>query len=87
MRLASGYSCVLRVCMFIHIVLQLHPKWNENEKSQKCTCMSNVLGFLSQPERSLTPQLDTIDTEESLVKPLRLRGSPQRLYRAKHLPA
>ena len=34
---------------------------------------------------SLTPQLDTAVIEVSLVKALRLRGNPRRLYRTKHL--
>ena len=53
-------------------------------------CMSNVLAFLSKPERtyqSLTPQLDTVIIEVFSVKALRLRGNPWRLYRAKHLPS
>ena len=78
--------------MAFHLGLKLHPKWKEkqkysNEKPQKCMCTSNVLAFLSKPERSLIPQLDTVVIEVSLVKALRLRGNPRRLYRAKHLPS
>ena len=58
-----------------------------NEKPQKYTCVSSVLVFLSQPERSLTPQVDTVVIEVSSVKALRLRGNLRRLYRAKHLPS
>ena len=41
--------------------------------------MSNVLAFLSQPERtygSLTPQLETVIIEGSSVRLLRLRANP-----------
>ena len=44
-------------------------------------CMSNVLMFLNQPERtyrSLTQQLDTVVIEIS-VQVLRLRANPQQL--------
>ena len=61
-----------------------------NEKPQKCTCLSNVLAFLSKPERTywrLTPHLDTVIIEVSSVKALSLRGNPWRLYKAKHLPS
>ena len=46
-----------------------------NEMPQKCTCMPNVLVLFPKPERaywSLTPQLDTVVLEVSLVKMLRL---------------
>ena len=60
---------------------------NELMKShKKCTCISNVLAFLSKPERSFTPQLDTVVIEVSLVKALRVKGNLWRLYRAKHFP-
>ena len=65
-------------------------KKNTNEKPQKCTWLSNVLAFLSEPERtywSLTPLLDIVVIEKSLVKTLRLRGNPWRLYRPEHLPS
>ena len=35
----------------------------------------------------MTPHLDTVVIEVSLVNALRLRGNPRRLYRAKHLPS
>ena len=35
----------------------------------------------------LIPQLDTVVIEVSLVKVLKLRSNPRRLYRAKHLPS
>ena len=34
----------------------------------------------------LTPQVNTVVIEVSLVKGLSLRGNPMRLYRAKYLP-
>ena len=61
-----------------------------NEKLPKCTCMPNVLVFLSQPERtywSLTPQLETVIIEISTVQVLRSRANPRRLYGAIHLPS
>ena len=59
-----------------------------NEKPQKC--VSNVLAFLSKPERtfcSLTPQLETVIIEIPTVQALRSRANPRRLHGAMHLPS
>ena len=61
-----------------------------NEKAQNCTCMPNVLAFLSQSERTyrgLTPQLETVITEVSTVQALRSRANPPQLHGAIHLPS
>ena len=66
-------------------------KWmNEWMKSHKSALVVQCFSFLSKPERtywSLTPQLDTVVIEISLVKALRLRGNLRRSYMTRCLPS
>ena len=74
--------------MIIPQVERKKKEWMNVEKGHKSACVCLMFYFFSKPERtswSLIPHLDTVITEVSSVKGLRLRGNPLRLYRAKHL--
>ena len=53
------------------------------EKNHKSVhvCLRRIKTYLS-----LIPQLNTVVIEVSYIKVLGLRGNPQKLYRARHLP-
>ena len=68
---------MVRVTALCYPQVERKQNFNEwiNKKSQKCTCLPNVLVFLSKPERTyrgLTPGLETVSIEVSTVQVLRL---------------
>ena len=70
--------------LYTHLQELLHPKWKNMVMNEWKATKVQMYVQPFFPERtywSLTPQLDTV------VKTLRLRGNPWRLYRAKHLPS
>jgi len=94
----SMHACISIMLFVYPCSILLHPNYTLSytlsnecwEKPQKCTCMSNVLGFFFQAYKraswSLTPQLDTVIIQVFSVRELSLIGNPLGLYRAKRLP-